>query len=220
MEDDDVLSELLGNIKESKTETKNLTSYMDEEKVAAKEYMKSLTIPKRIKANLQTEILKTNFTKKIKGLKNEKPLNEVQNIPENIVHEYDSNISVSDNDISFKSDKTYDTVKKGMNESTDTVNDSIADTSVDTVVENDNFFDDDFDVTDLEGLEKENASKSTEMKKEEIIEDEFITSNWDSMQESTNMNVDMNISINTEELPSFINSEEKQVRILNINKFK
>lgn len=169
-------------------------SYIDEEKLEAKNYMKSFTAPKPIKTNLKTKLFKSKIKKIQKEKRQETLLSEIQNIPDD---------NIIDDSIEYE-DLSERDVTKIKEPETDHQNEV-----EDLDVTDDINFDDDDDF-DMSTVDLDETDSKTENKESKITEAELI-SGWETMQDGTNINTEPYVPVNTDELPCIINEDKQQV---------
>lgn len=147
-------------------------------------------------------MLKSNFSKKVLEQKNN-PLNEIQNLQDDYMEDDvidDSLIEPETSTILYQNNDSKDIENNMETEENETLDN--ATTQAD-------HFDDDFDISIVDINEVENRESENE-KNHKVTEEELI-SGWENMQGGTNINVDPQVSLNTEEIPCMTNSEGKQV---------
>lgn len=204
MDDDDILSELINEIDESdkpstSTSHNNLikkpglaeSNSVLQEKHAAKDYMKSFTLPKP-KINRSSIANKEN-TLKIITEKTEKIL----------VHELKEDEQKSNGESHEEESKLLETLDVDQN-----------DTADDGDFTND-MFDDDFDMSQLDETPTQNNESASNLEEKEKVKEDFPSSvwfDWEAPQNDSLPALQSSVEYDTKELPLVENDSGNKVR--------
>lgn len=232
LDDDDVLSELISELEDTPSTSKNITTLNQKkiklknspavsifaEKQAAKDYMKSFSVPKKNPVKIADE--KVYEIKEPKNISSE-ILRKIQNTDKDVTEDCEEKIFEKNNFFSNKPENNAQKTEENLSENSKSeIQPRAPKRLFEIKVENTSmieefdmncseFLTDDYDMTQIIALDSEEINSSGEAK--EVITEEQLLKGWETMQKGIENNTQIDHNIDTSVLPMVENDEGKKV---------